>query len=224
VTGQPPGQGRDRGNWQGRGAQAVAPQQQAVAPPQDQNRGNWQGRGNGQGRGAQQQAAAPQQTPQDQNRWQGQGGGRQGYQGYANRDNSQGYASGRGNWQRGYDNRGGYQGGGYDNRNTYQGERYASRGGRNYSGFRDYHRDWRATNRFRIGGYHRPSGFYAHRWTFGEFLPRPYWMQDYWLADYADYDLPPPPYGTVWVRVDQDALLIDRDSGEIISVVYGVFY
>ena len=34
----------------------------------------------------------------------------------------------------------------------------------------------------------------------------------------------PPPYGAVWVRVDHDALLIDEDTGEIITVAYDVFY
>lgn len=39
-----------------------------------------------------------------------------------------------------------------------------------------------------------------------------------------DYALPPPPPGAVWVRENDDALLIDQDSGEIITVEYGVFY
>ena len=36
--------------------------------------------------------------------------------------------------------------------------------------------------------------------------------------------LDPPPPGTVWVRYGNDALLIDRYSGEVIQVVYGIFY
>ena len=55
---------------------------------------------------------------------------------------------------------------------------------RDYSGFRDFHRDFRAPRRFRVSSYRRPAGWYAHRWTFGEFLPRPYWARDYWLMDY----------------------------------------
>jgi Ni/Co efflux regulator RcnB len=206
------GQGRgDRGNWQSRG-----------------DRGNWQERGMQAAPAApQQQAIAPSQNPQDQNR-------------RGERDNFRGYREGRGNEDRAanggryegrheYDNRGGYGEGrrGYDNPAW---DRYASRpgnpafnGGR-FNGFRDFHRDYRAEHRFHVGGYRRPYGWYSHHWAFGEFLPRPFWARDYWLVDYADYDLPPPPYGAVWVRVDEDALLIDRDSGEIITVVYNVFY
>ena len=33
-----------------------------------------------------------------------------------------------------------------------------------------------------------------------------------------------PPYGAIWVRVGDDALLIDQYTGEIIEVDYGVFY
>jgi Ni/Co efflux regulator RcnB len=93
-----------------------------------------------------------------------------------------------------------------------------------YSSFRDFHRSLNASHRFHAPGYRRPSGWYAHRWSFGEFLPAAFWARDYWLIDFADYDLPPPPYGAVWVRVGNDALLIDQDSGEIITVEYGVFY
>jgi Ni/Co efflux regulator RcnB len=95
---------------------------------------------------------------------------------------------------------------------------------RDFSGFRDFHRDFRSDRRFRIGPYRPPTGFYGHRWTFGEYLPQPYWARDYWLLDFAAYGLEPPPYGAVWVRVGSDALLIDEYSGEIITVAYDVFY
>ena len=97
-------------------------------------------------------------------------------------------------------------------------------GRRDFRSFRDFHRDFRAPHRFRVRAYQRPSGWYSHRWAFGEFLPAAFWGRQYWLIDFDDYDLPPPPYGAVWVRVDRDALLVDDESGEIITVVYDVFY
>lgn len=105
-----------------------------------------------------------------------------------------------------------------DYRRAYGGPR------RDYSSFRDYHRGYNSSRRFRAAPYRRPAGWYERRWTFGEFLPALFWSSTYWLNDFDYYDLPPPPYGTVWVRNYNDALLIDRDSGEIISVRYGVFY
>lgn len=93
-----------------------------------------------------------------------------------------------------------------------------------FSGFRDYHRNFQASRRFQVPTYRRPAGWYSHRWAFGEFLPAAFWVRDYWLIDFAVYDLPPPPFGAVWVRVDHDALLIDEDTGEIITVAYDVFY
>ena len=93
-----------------------------------------------------------------------------------------------------------------------------------FSGFRDYHRSFHVSRRFYAPAYRRPAGWYEHRWSFGEFLPAAFWVRDYWLIDFADYDLPPPPYGAVWVRVGPDALLVDQDTGEIITVAYDVFY
>jgi Ni/Co efflux regulator RcnB len=95
---------------------------------------------------------------------------------------------------------------------------------RDFSHYRNYHRNFRAERRFRAPAYRRPPGWYAHRWSWGETLPFAFWSRDYWLMDFGIYNLPAPPFGAVWVRVGDDALLIDRDTGEIIEVDYGVFY
>jgi Ni/Co efflux regulator RcnB len=81
-----------------------------------------------------------------------------------------------------------------------------------------------APQRFHVAAYVRPSGWYSHRWTFGEFLPVFFFTRNYWILDWANFDLDDPPPGTIWVRVGDDALLIDEYSGEVIEVVYGVFY
>ena len=108
---------------------------------------------------------------------------------------------------------------GPDNRNAAPG----NRGGR--ADFSSYHRNFSAPQHYHApSNYRRPSGWYAHRWTFGEILPSLFWAPNYWLSDYNDFGLMPPPPGTVWVRDGDDALLIDRDSGEIIQVEYSVFY
>ncbi len=92
-----------------------------------------------------------------------------------------------------------------------------------FSGFRNFHQNFNAARRFRAPAYRRPPGFYSHRWGWGEFLPRAFWARDYWLIDFGLYGLPPPPFGAIWVRVGDDALLIDQYSGEIIEVEYGIF-
>lgn len=136
-----------------------------------------------------------------------------------NRDYRQG-----GNYGR-YDNRDGRN---YDNRswdrNRNRGDyRGGYNGRRDWRSYGNYHRDWRSTRRFRAPGYDRPRGWYSHRWSFGEILPSLFWGRDYWL-DWRLYNLPPPPYGAVWVRVGDDALLIDQDTGEIITISYNIFY
>jgi Ni/Co efflux regulator RcnB len=202
----------------GRGERTPAAQNtiQSAAPTNRDNRGEGRGRGDG---GAAPTTQATIQSPEPSNR-----GDRA--------------SSSRGNWQgrgdrtdRGY-RQGGDNANGRDfNRDGRTGYRPNGRAGAGYggprhdfSGFRDYHRNFNASHRFNVPYYRRPAGWYDHRWGFGEFLPAAFWARDYWLDDFQTYDLPPPPYGAVWVRVGNDALLVDEDSGEIISVAYSVFY
>jgi Ni/Co efflux regulator RcnB len=125
--------------------------------------------------------------------------------------------------QRG-DNRSGPQ-------NAMRGPNPGSRGpgganrGPDHNNFTAYHRNFNAPHRFRAPGtYRRPQGWYSHHWTFGEMLPSLFWTNNYWINDYDDFALAPPPPGTVWVRDGSDALLIDRYDGQIVQVVYDVFY
>ena len=176
------------------------------------NRGGDRGNRTPAAQPVQPQAAAP------QNRGDNRGDRNNGF----DRDRNDGRGDNRndrGNWQGRQGGNNGYNG--FNNnrgRGGYGGQRH------DFSGFRDYHRDFRASRRFRGPDYRRPAGWYDHRWTFGEFLPSAFWARDYWLSDYGSYDLPPPPYGATWVRVGNDALLVDQDSGEVITVEYGVFY
>lgn len=109
-------------------------------------------------------------------------------------------------------------------RNDNRGFRNDNRfGNRNWS---EYHRAFSAPQRFHFRGgvYHRPAGWYYRRWTYGDFLPSLFWGSSYWIDDFAYYDLMPPPPDAVWVRYGDDALLIDRYTGEVIQVEYGVFF
>jgi len=76
---------------------------------------------------------------------------------------------------------------------------------------------------YRGGAWRWPSGYHYQRWSFGMMLPSIFWAQDYWINDYYDYGLAYPPAGAVWVRYGDDALLVDRYTGEILEVVYGQF-
>jgi Ni/Co efflux regulator RcnB len=212
-------QGGGRGDRQGRGDRGGAPPAQAAIQPTTPgnraDRGNWQGRGD-RGPATQATIQSPGQSPGAANR--GDRDRRGNWQGRDNRGDRG--DSNRGNFNRGDFNR--------DGRTDYRPDirRGASYGGprHDFSGFRDYHRSFRAQRRFRAPFYSRPAGWYDHRWGFGEFLPTAFWARDYWLSDYSSYDLPPPPYGAVWVRVGNDALLVDEESGEIITVEYDIFY
>jgi Ni/Co efflux regulator RcnB len=79
-------------------------------------------------------------------------------------------------------------------------------------------------DRFHAGAYRAPYGYYVRAWGFGDFLPRGWFGQSYWLGDFIDYGLPYPPPGYQWVRVGPDALMVDRFTGRIVQVVRGIFW
>lgn len=81
-----------------------------------------------------------------------------------------------------------------------------------------------APRRFHWKVYVHPAGWYTHRWAYNEVLPVTFYASDYWINDYGSFGLVLPPPGFVWVRVGNDALLIDRESGLIVRVEYEVFY
>jgi len=85
-------------------------------------------------------------------------------------------------------------------------------------------RNMQATRKFHGGSYRAPQGYQYRHWSYGERLPRGYYTRDYWISDFLMFGLFSPPSNLVWVRVGDDALLIDRDSGDIVQVRYGVFY
>jgi Ni/Co efflux regulator RcnB len=72
--------------------------------------------------------------------------------------------------------------------------------------------------------YVRPPGWYAHKWVYGERLPRAFFAPEYFILDFAAYGLLEPWPGYEWVRYGDDALLIDVETGEVIRVEYDVFY
>jgi Ni/Co efflux regulator RcnB len=223
--------GQERSNRVGKAS--VAPQVQDRA--QAELRGQGRGQGNDRGRGPERRAETPAPAPPsanlanrgerdfDRGSFRDRGDRDRGDRGRAeNRETRERFSSreapnrridrNRSDWNR-------------DGRTDYRRD-FRRDGGprRDYSGFRDYHRAFNAPRRFNVPSYRRPAGWYSHRWTFGEFLPAAFWVRDYWIIDFEEYDLPPPPWGTVWVRVAGDALLIDEDSGEIITIAYDVFY
>jgi Ni/Co efflux regulator RcnB len=93
-----------------------------------------------------------------------------------------------------------------------------------HDGFDAFRHIGRSPHQYHYGSYRRPHGWYYRNWVLGDILPTLFFSRDYWLNDYYDFGLVSPPPGTMWVRYGDDALLIDRNTGEVIRVVRGVFY
>lgn len=78
--------------------------------------------------------------------------------------------------------------------------------------------------RFHSDRYYAPRGFFVRSWAFGDVLPRGWYGDDYRIGEFWEYGLPYPPPGYDWVRVDDDAFLIDSFTGRIAQVVRNLFY
>jgi len=77
---------------------------------------------------------------------------------------------------------------------------------------------------YRAPAYRWSSGIRSRNWIVGAFLPAPLITQNYVLRDYWNYDLPRPPLGTYYVRVDTDVYLVAVRGGRVIDVIRDVFY
>jgi Ni/Co efflux regulator RcnB len=90
--------------------------------------------------------------------------------------------------------------------------------------FNFYGNRYYARQRFSIGFYVAPWGYSTRLWGYGDRLPLAYYGSRYLINDYYDYDLYAPPYATAWVRVGNDVMLIDLNSGEVLDVVADLFW
>jgi Ni/Co efflux regulator RcnB len=81
-----------------------------------------------------------------------------------------------------------------------------------------------AFERVRTAPFVYPPGWSYRHWEVGAFLPPFFLVRDYWYPDWELVGLPPPPPDYQWVRYGSDLLLVDLTSGEVIDVVYDVFY
>ena len=161
--------------------------------------------------------------PQPQPHFQGLPGGQGGYRGVEPNRQGQGgpYHGQPGVYRGGYPG-GGYAGGGVD-RGGY-GHGYGQSGARGFNGPGRFSYRGRTFSAFQVGAFRYPPGWGYRRWAVGGFLPGLFLGGSYFIGDWGDYDLGPPPPEDHWVRYGSDALLVNNYTGQIDDVVYGVFY
>ena len=114
------------------------------------------------------------------------------------------------NWNRNDGNRGGSW-----NRNWRSDRRY------DWSGWRNQNR-----NQYRLPRYYAPRGYnYGYqRFGIGVTLGAILFSQNYWINDPWEYRLPAADGPYRWVRYYNDALLVDTYSGEVVDVIYDIFW
>lgn len=93
-----------------------------------------------------------------------------------------------------------------------------------FNRFDTFHNIIVSPRRFHDGDYEKPFGWRYRLWSLGDFIPPLFTADKYWIDDYRSYDLARPPFGCVWVRYGNDAILLDKRTGEVLRVVRDVFY
>jgi hypothetical protein len=94
---------------------------------------------------------------------------------------------------------------------------------------RDGRYDWRSyrdrhRSTFRVGIYYDPFGWNYRPYQIGWRLWPSYYSSRYWINDPWQYRLPYAPAGTVWIRYWDDAVLVDRWTGEVVDVIHNFFW
>lgn len=143
----------------------------------------------------------------------------------------QGRPQGQG-WQQGQGGQPGFQGRndnhdqgrGNDRRGSPGPQAFGGQAPRDYQRGQDGRHEWNADRRFRGPAYAFPRGFGYRAWSYGQFLPSPFFSNNYTLYDYWNYGLSAPPYGFEWVRVGDDALLVRPADGYILDVARNLFW
>jgi hypothetical protein len=86
-----------------------------------------------------------------------------------------------------------------------------------------YPHSYRSPQRFHGPPWRPPPGYFARAWRFGERLPAAWCGADFQIADWEAYDLPAPPAGFAWVRIDADAVLAELSTGRVVQAVRDLY-
>jgi Ni/Co efflux regulator RcnB len=91
-------------------------------------------------------------------------------------------------------------------------------------GYKQYRRTITTTTHYNAGAFVAPNGYTYSRYELGARMPAVLLSDDNLvLTGYSTYALTAPPSGLTWIRVGNDALLVDRKTGEVVETDYGLF-
>ncbi|HEX8486177.1 RcnB family protein [Sphingomonas sp.] len=84
---------------------------------------------------------------------------------------------------------------------------------------RGNYRDDRGGYAYRGGAYRGPQGYRYRPVAVGYRFAPSYYGRNYWVNDYANYQLARPRFGYQrWIRYGRDVVLVDTRSGRVVQV------
>ena len=92
------------------------------------------------------------------------------------------------------------------------------------NGYTQYRRTVTATKHYDAAAFVAPTGYTYKRFAVGDKVPGVMLGSGVSLPDYQSYALENPPSADLhWIRNGRDALLIDRNTGEVVQTDYDLF-
>lgn len=83
---------------------------------------------------------------------------------------------------------------------------------------------WQGSERYQVGRFQRPPGWSARAWRRDQYVPRHWLGLGYLYVEPWDFALPPGPPRSAWMRLGEDAVLVDLRSGRILQVAPALFW
>jgi Ni/Co efflux regulator RcnB len=91
-------------------------------------------------------------------------------------------------------------------------------------GYAKYRQTITTTKHYDDGAFMGPAGYTYSRYQLGAMVPAELRSDDNLVLDsYSTYNLKTPPHGLTWIRVGDDAMLVDRKTGEVVETDYDLF-
>src|SRR5690606_24461301 len=88
---------------------------------------------------------------------------------------------------------------------------------------RAYARWQQSQRRYNAGRYQAPRGYQTRSWSYGPRMPSHYRSNQYVVRDYGRHGLREHAYGHQYVRSGNDVVMSTSATGQIVSVIAGLF-
>ncbi len=90
-------------------------------------------------------------------------------------------------------------------------------------GYAQYRKTVTSKKHYEAAAYVAPEGYTVTRYSLGQRVPTVVLHSGSVMNNYTDYALVAPPNGLTWIRIGNDAFLVEGNTGEVVQADYDLF-